>query len=259
MGNLSQAEIAAQAEQANSALSANKVDYAGVTSGKKEYNYLLYLQKSKTRREPLSLKQFEAFMEHYMSVLEHMEIDQLSRVQLDWHAYNHGRGLLACANEDTAYFIKDIADGFTLDNTNFKCWLKNEFGDRHLYKCLLHGKVWCRRSPFDTMKFIFRKINNIQDGTFRVTKYQKNSAKRSKETVFVIFEADELFHNQLSKFYGEGTTKNEAIINVGAGKAKLEYKHSKGGEIDIEDSNDKDTADSEVTSEVRNVSGLHKT
>ena len=257
MGNLSQAEIAAQAIEASSA-SPNKGDYASVANGKKEYKYLLYLQKSLERREAINLKQFEAFMEYFMSILDNMEPDQLCRVQLDWHAYNHGRGLLACANEETAMFIKDITSGFTFEKAQFKCWTKEEFGDRHIYKCLLHGKVWCRRSPFETMKFIFTKVNNIKEGTWRVTKYFKNTHRRGRETVFVIFEADETFHSQLSKLFGTCTTKNEVTINVGAGNTTLEYKLSKGGQCDIEDSNDKDSADSGVTSEVRNVSGLHK-
>ena len=193
---------------------------------RKDYPYLVYLQASKTRREKISFKEFETFMEFYEKYYILLPMEERSKVNLDWSDYHMGRGLLAACDQPTAQFIKELADHFTIGERVFKGWLKTEFGDRYTYQMWLPGPTWCKKSPSQAMTFIFRQVN-VVFGEWKVTKYQKTPRKGA----YIIFEADKKLASSIYYLTGLGHKKrNKAILDVGHGNAEIRFKLIKGGQ-----------------------------
>lgn len=196
---------------------------------RKDYPFLIYLQSTKTRRERITFKDFELFMDFFGKQYITLPMEERSKVNLDWHDYHMGRGLLAASDQPTAEFIKDLAEHFTVGEKVFKGWLKTEFGDRFTYKMWLPGSIWCKKSLAWTMTFIFRTVNVVL-GDWKVTKFEKTP----KRGVFVIFEADAKLASSIYYLNGLGYKKrNIAEIDVGYGNAEIKFKLMKGGQDEI--------------------------
>ena len=201
-----------------------------VETKRKDYPYLVYLQSTKTRRERITFKEFEKFMAFYGQEYKKLPFEERRKVNLDWHDYHMGRGLLAADDEPTAMFLKALIDAFTLDGKVFKGWLKTEFGDRHTYKMWLGGVAWTNQSPSDAMVMIFRTTNALI-GEWKITKYEKVP----KKGAFAIIEADSKLASSIYYLCGLGHQKrNKASIRTGYGTAMLYYKLLRGGQDDGE-------------------------
>ena len=209
IGNLTEEELITQVES----VTLDDVDdsYAGATK-KSRLNLpnLVYIQKGRHKREPIQKLHYDAFIDYLLDHIMEMKVDQCAKVNIDWHGWGLGRGLVACLNTETASFVKEVASKFTINGLSFRAWLKTEFGTRIIYFGRLAGTCWQKRKPIDTIKWILN-VNGLKNFEFYLISWLK-----TPQGVLLRFEASRELNVALA------TRKH--ILNAGIAKLKLEKK-----------------------------------
>lgn len=208
IGNLTEEEMITQVE--NVTLEDDD-SYAGATK-KVRLNLpdLVYIQKGRDRREPIQKLQYDAFIDYLLDHIMEMKVDQGAKVDIDWHGWGLGRGLVACLNKETASFVKEVASKFTINGLSFRAWGKTEFGDRTIFSGHLAGICWQKRKPLDTIKWIFN-INGLKNLEFYLISWLK-----TPQGVLLRFES--------SQELNEALARRKHILKAGIAKLKLEKK-----------------------------------
>ena len=154
IGNLTEEEMITQVES----VTLEDVDdsYAGATK-KPRLNLpnLVYIQKGRHHREPIQKLHYDAFIDYLLDHIMEMKVDQCAKVDIDWHGWGLGRGLVACLNPETASFVKEVASKFTINGLSFRAWRKTELGNRVIFSGRLAGTCWQKRKSLATIKWIF--------------------------------------------------------------------------------------------------------
>ena len=202
--NLTEKELAENVDRVH--LECSDGSYAGaVKQTKLDVPYLVYFQKSIERREPVTRAQYEALITKLLNdLMDKVNVETAFNVNIDWHGFGLGRGLIACADQSTADQIKNFISNFKIGETQFRGWLKDEFGDRIIGKGFLSGKPWADRNAVDAMKWIF-KLNKIQEPKFQLVAWTATKGKDNiVNGVHVRFECkDENLATQICKIQNE--------------------------------------------------------
>jgi hypothetical protein len=229
IGNLTEEEMITQVES----VTLEDVDdsYAGATK-KPRLNLpnLVYIQKGRHHREPIQKLHYDAFIDYLLDHIMEMKVDQCAKVDIDWHGWGLGRGLVACLNPETASFVKEVASKFTINGLLFKGWLKTEFGTRIIYSGRLAGTCWQKRKPIDTIKWILN-VNGLKNFEFYLISWLK-----TPQGVLLRFEASGELNVALA------TRKH--ILNAGIAKLKLEKKVINSTNFDSQAAFNPENADS---------------
>ena len=209
VGNLTEEEMITQITQVN--LNDEAATYAGAAKRPRvNLPDLLYIQKGTERREPIQKVHYDAFIEYLLESIFNMKAEESAKVQIDWHGWGLGRGIVACLTPETASFVKEVASSFKFNGLLFKAWGKNEFGSRVLFSGRLAGLCWQKRKPLDTVKWIFN-MNGLKNLEFYLISYIK-----TPQGVLLRFEASRELQLALAAC---GFT-----LNAGIAKLKLEKK-----------------------------------
>ena len=171
----------------NIANNQNGATYAGAASRPViNYKYLVYIQKGRLRREPITKALFLAFMTKLQSKLWVLPKEEFEKVNIDWSDHHLGRGLVACMDQETAAFVKAEAETFEHESSTVRAWLKDEFGVHTMYQAFLHNEIWWDQRGPAALAWIMKKNGLIERGKFQVITYQKH-----RKGVFLRFEADD--------------------------------------------------------------------
>ena len=210
LGNLTDEEMITKITQ----VSLNDTDattYAGATK-KPRVNLpdLVYIQKGIERREPIQKVHYDAFIDYLLENVVNMKAEESAKVEIAWHGWGLGRGIVACQTPQTAAFVKEVTSSFKISGLLFKAWAKNEFGSRVLFSGRLAGKCWQKRKPLETIKWIFN-LNGFKNLEFYLISYIK-----TPQGVLLRFEA--------SRELTEALATRENTLNAGIAKLRLEKK-----------------------------------
>ena len=219
--NLTEKELIAHVEQVSLH---DAKDNAGsyATAAKKpklDVPDLVYLQKGTLRREPISKAHYDAFMENLLENIMKMPTEQAANIQIDWHGWGLGRGVIACLNPDSAIFVKKIASEFSIRDLKFRAWSKTEFGKREIFSGRLPGTPWKSRKPLETIKWIMN-FNGLKNADFHLLSYIK-----TPQGVLIRFES--------SRDLTLALRHRKFVLNVGIAKLRLEFKNAESGPINL--------------------------
>ena len=208
MGNLTEEEMVSQVQR----VSLHEEDsYVGAAKKPKlDLPDLVYIQKGTERREPIQKLHYDSFIEYLLNTIMEMKVDEGAKVDIDWHGWGLGRGIVACLNPETATFVKEVASSFKINGLSFKAWRKTEFGSRTIFTGRLAGVTWQKRKPLDTIKWIFN-LNGLKNLEFCLISYLA-----TPQGVLLRFESSEELTKALAK---RGFT-----LNAGIAKLRLEKK-----------------------------------
>ena len=234
IGNLTEEEIITQVES----VTLDDVDdsYAGATK-KVRLNLpnLIYIQKGRHHREPIQKLHYDAFIDNLLDHIMEMKVDQFAKINIDWHGWGLGRGIVACLDPETAAFVKACASKFTINGLSFRGWLKTEFGTRIIYSGRLAGTCWQKRKPIDTINWIFN-VNGLKKLDFYLISWLK-----TPQGVLLRFEA--------SKELDFALATRKHILNAGIAKIKLEKKIINSTSFDSQDVINPENGNSKKTAE----------
>ena len=210
VGNLTEEEIVSQIVQKVS-LEEKDDTYSGVTKRPKlDLPDLVYIQKGTERREPIQKAHYDLFIDYLLENIFKLKADECAKVDIDWHGWGLGRGIVACQNPETAAFVKEVASSFKINGLSFKAWAKTEFGSRIIFSGRLAGICWQKRKPLETIKWIFN-LNGLKNFEFYLISYLK-----TPQGILLRFEA--------SKELDGALATRQYILNAGIAKLKLEKK-----------------------------------
>lgn len=130
------------------------MSYAAATAKrpKEEFPYALYVQKGTERREAISRPHFDAFCKAVYNKRLKLSFEENSKFTIDWVLYKDGYGIFACADKQTAEWVKTLAADFQFPSGKegefFKTrgWNRWERGEALVFHGFLHGPVWKDRS-----------------------------------------------------------------------------------------------------------------
>ena len=211
--NLTEKELSQHIVQVSLRENNTAVSYAAAASKPKfDLPNLVYFQKGIKHREPVQKVHYDAFMKTLLEVIMKLPEEQSANINIDWHGYGLGRGVIACLNPVSANFVKQIASGFSIGDLKFRAWSKNEFGNREIFSGLLSGILWKERKPLDTVKWIFHR-NGLKNHAFHLLSYKKTS-----EGVLFRFEA--------SKELSLALRQLNYVLNAGILNVRLEHKNA---------------------------------
>ena len=115
---------------------------------KEEFPYALYVQKGIERREAISKPHFDAFCKAVYKARLKLSFEENSKLIIDWVLYKDGYGIFACADKQTAEWVKTQAADFLFpsgkEGEPFKTrgWSRWERGEAIVFHGFLHGPVW---------------------------------------------------------------------------------------------------------------------
>ena len=126
------------------------MSYAAATAKrpKEEFPYALYVQQGTERREAISKPHFDAFCKMVYKARLKLSFEENSKYLIDWVLYKDGYGIFACADKQTAEWVKSLAADFQFPSGKegefFKTrgWNRWERGEALVFHGFLHGPVW---------------------------------------------------------------------------------------------------------------------
>ena len=211
--NLTEKELSEHIVQVSSKDNNIAVSYAAAASKPKfDLPNLVYFQKGIKHREPVQKAHYDAFMKALLESIMKLPAEQSANINIDWHGYGLGRGVIACLNPVSANFVKQIASGFSIGDLKFRAWSKNEIEKREIFSGLLTGVPWKERKPLDTVKWIFHR-NGLKNYSFHLLSY-----KKAPEGVFFRFEASRELSLALRRL--------NYVLNAGISNVRLEHKNA---------------------------------
>ncbi|MCP3928584.1 MAG: hypothetical protein GY705_05725 [Bacteroidetes bacterium] len=180
---------------------------------------LVYIQKGSERREPILKAHYDAFMENLLENIMKIPTDQAANIQIDWHGWGLGRGVIACLNPQSANFVKKIASEFTIRDLKFRAWSKHEWGKREIFSGRLPGVTWKSRKPVETLRWIMN-LNGLKNADFHLLSYIK-----TPQGVLIRFES--------SRDLTVALRRRKFVLNAGIAKLRLECKNAESGPINL--------------------------
>ena len=193
-------------------------NYAGAAKKPKlDLPDLVYIQKGTERREPIQKAHFDAFIDDLLQNIMKLPSEQSSLIEIDWHGWGLGRGVIACLNPKSASYVKKIASDFSIRDLKFRAWSKNEFGKREIFSGRLPGVTWKSRKPLETVKWIFN-FNGLKNADFHLLSYIK-----TPQGVIIRFES--------SRDLTLALRRRKYVLNVGIAKLRLECRNAESSPV----------------------------
>ena len=163
---------------------------------------ILYVMKSKTRREGIPKALFGAFMSWLQTTIMELsdrldpEQDPLWVPDIAWSTHHLGCGIVACNDNKTTAWVKTQAESFNYEGNIIRAWSPNSFQDQTVYQGFLHGSVWLDKKWTGPRAITWiLKINNLKEiGKFKVMLF-----KKVLNGVFLRFEADKILEKALDR------------------------------------------------------------
>ena len=189
-----------QGSEAGAAATAEEdVTFAGKVKVKRvnrAYPYAAFIMGGDVKiRTKISRKHFTAFTKHYNDRCDELPDEEQELIDIEFCSFEHGIGVIACADSHTLKWIKKEAEGFFFEKKKSTlAWARWERGSAVVYSGFLHGENWKYGEPPSVVIGKALKKKNIP-GTFTNCIFNTNPPNG----VHVSFEPDLVLARELDK------------------------------------------------------------
>ena len=125
---------------------------------------VLHVQTGSNMRSPLPEEDWKRLWALYHEVwMEKLMMDDWNpEVKVEWSAWINDSGLIACKNEDTMIFVRNLVAEIKFDGKVFRAWKRKEFGFPHLVTLFLPPPT--NVVPEDKTLLLWQKQNGLMVG-----------------------------------------------------------------------------------------------
>jgi hypothetical protein len=163
------------------------------------YPFALFICAGLDNRQNLTKGHYCAFEENVINTKikgpnKIVNADDKEHTMIDFMLYcKNSYGLVACANRNSAEWVKALASKFDFEGTKTRAWARWEQEEAWIYSLFLTGEFWKNKKPNYFLGLILE--NNGITGEFRNVSVDKSS---NKNGIFLSFEPIGQLANELN-------------------------------------------------------------
>ena len=136
---------------------------------------VLHVQSGSTMRSELLEDDWNKIwaMLHEIWMEKLMSDDWDFSIKVEWSAYLKGSGLIACFNEATVIFLRNLIADIKLDGKVFRAWKRKEFGFPRLVTLFLPPSTQVIKSSEEKTLLLWRKQNGLLAGELANPRFKR--------------------------------------------------------------------------------------